>query len=188
MPSKKDVTQWLAEHGDVLFGYALQRVGSQEIAEDLVQDTFVAAIRSLDDFQGRSAVQTWLVGILRHKIIDHLRRITRQKGRDAEVVDQHSEPSLFERGTWSRGLREWPSDPARSLENREFWSVLAQCQGKLPSKLAIAFRLREIEELPMSEICEMLEISASNLSVRLHRARLLLRECLDRNWFATQER
>ncbi len=186
-PKKEDVTQWLTEHGDVLFRFALKRLGSREIAEDLVQDTFLAALRSLDDFQGRSAVQTWLVGILRHKIVDHLRNVSRQRERDAATTTERT-TSPFHRGHWQVGLKSWPSDPASSLENEEFWRALADCQDKLPSKLATAFRLRELDEMPMAEICDVLDISASNLSVRLHRARLLLRDCLDRNWFATRRR
>ncbi len=182
-PAEEEVAQWLADHGDVLYRYALKRLGSRHIAEDLAQDTFVAALRSRSDFQRRSSVQTWLVGILRHKISDHLRQLSRQRERDVEIAAENTASTPFRNGHWRTGLKAWSSDPAKSLENEEFWHVLADCQNKLPSKLAMAFRLRDVEERPMSEICELLEISTSNLSVRLHRARLLLRECIDRNWF-----
>ncbi len=185
-PANEDVTQWLADYGDVLYRFAAKRLGSHDIAEDLVQDTFLAALRSWNDFQGRSSVQTWLVGILRHKITDYLREVGRQKERDAEIADAGVVSNLFVNGHWRIGLKAWSNDPADSLENKEFWHVLAECQSKLPSTLSLAFRLRELEELPMSEVGEMLGISTANLSVRLHRARLLLRECMDRNWFATR--
>ena len=182
LPTEDDVATWLAEHGDFLYRFALKRLGSQEVAEDLVQDTFVAALRSLKDFQGRSAVQTWLIGILKHKITDHFRKVSRQRQREAN--DSEAVIDLFHGGHWKTSLGAWPMDPVRSLENKEFWRELAACQDKLPAKLAAAFRMREVEDMSMSDICEVLDISASNLSVRLHRARLLLRECLDRNWFA----
>lgn len=180
-PTKEEVVQWLGEHGNVLFRYAIKRVGVPDVAEDLVQDTFVAALRSAQDFQGRSKVQTWLIGILRHKIADHMRRLSRQKERDAATEDAYRD--VFRHGHWNVGIKRWPNDPSKSLESKEFWGVLQACQAKLPAKLAAAFRMRDLEQLSMTDICEALDISASNLSVRLHRARVLLRECLDQNWF-----
>lgn len=184
-PTKEALKGWLAEHGHVLFRYAMKRVGSADVAEDLVQDTFVAALRSWTDFEGRSKVQTWLVGILRHKIADHLRRLSRQKERDAEP-DQVLQ--VFQNGTWRVGLKEWPADPSRFVENKEFWDVLRRCEAKLPAKLAAPFRMRDLEELAMADICEILDISPTNLSVRLHRARVLLRDCLDQHWFSIERR
>ena len=166
----------------MLFRYALKRVGNQDVAEDLVQETFVSAIRSLNSFQGRSTVQTWLVGILRNKIVDHMR----QQGRKKQREEVHR-AEIFHNGHWQVGLRPWSTDPSASLESEEFWHVLDQCFQKLPDKLAIAFRMRDLEQLAMPEICEVLEITSTNLSVRLHRARLLLRECLDQNWFSARK-
>lgn len=182
-PSKDIVTQWIAEHGDALFRYALKRVGKSETAEDLVQETFLAALRSAASFEGRSKAQTWLIGILRNKIADHLRKISRQQ--EKEAADR-VESGIFRNGHWQMGLKPWPEDPAKWTENQEFWQVVSQCQGKLPAKLALAFRMRDMEDLSMAEICETLEITSTNLSVRLHRARILLRDCLERNWFAAR--
>lgn len=191
-PTKDDVANWLAEHGDALFRYAMKRVGDRDLAEDLVQDTFVAALRAADDFQGRSQVQTWLIGILRHKIADHMRKLARQRQRDAKHREESVQSDVFHNGHWRVGLKPWPNhaiaaDPAQSVEMQEFWSVLDSCREKLPAKLAAAFRMRDLEQLPMADICETLEITATNLSVRLHRARVLLRECLDQNWFAARK-
>lgn len=188
LPTKDDVTKWLTEHGDLLYRYALKRIGKSDVAEDLVQDTFVAALRSATDFQGRSKPQTWLVGILRHKIADHVRKLSRQREREAETREDIAHPSAFQHGHWRVGLQPWASDPSKSLENREFWQVMHVCQDKLPATLAVAFRMRDLEDLPMTEICEVLEITATNLSVRLHRARVLLRECLDKRWFSARRR
>ncbi len=185
-PTPAEVTGWLSEHGDLLYRYAFKRVGRSDVAEDLVQDTFVAALRSSSDFEGRSKIQTWLVGILRHKIADYMRKTSRQRDRDAAAREEEANTSVFHNGHWQVGLKHWPSDPSRSMEAQEFWQILEQCQSKLPTKLATAFRLRDLEDLSMADICELLEITTTNLSVRLHRARVLLRECLDQNWFSSE--
>lgn len=188
-PTADDVTEWLTEFGDPLFRYALKRVGQRDLAEDLVQDTFVAALRSADGFQGRSKILTWLIGILRHKIADHMRKLARE--RDAKQRTDESHAGIFHNGNWRVEVKPWPSgsaDPVASMVNQEFWQVLETCRAKLPDKLAAVFHMRDLEELPMAEICETLEISTSNLSVRLHRARVLLRECLDQNWFAARRK
>ncbi len=190
-PSKDDVTDWLTQHGDALFRYAMKRVGDRDMAEDLVQDTFVAALRSASDFEGRSQVLTWLVGILRHKIADQMRKLARQRERENKHREDQSQSDVFHNGQWRVGLKPWPNEiqgnnPSQSIENQEFWQVLESCREKLPQKLAAAFRMRDLEQLPMKEICDSLEITTSNLSVRLHRARLLLRECLEQNWFVAR--
>ena len=190
-PTKDDVAVWLTEYGDTLFRYAKKRVGDRDAAEDLVQDTFLAALRSATEFEGRSKVLTWLIGILRHKIADHMRKLARQRERDEKHRQQQQQTDVFHNGHWRVGLRPWPgkthqSNPSSSMESREFWQVVESCREKLPSKLATAFRMRDIEQLAMAEICEALQITTSNLSVRLHRARVLLRECLDQNWFSAR--
>jgi RNA polymerase sigma-70 factor (ECF subfamily) len=187
-PDKEDVVGWLTEHGDALYRYALKRVGKADTAEDLVQETFLAAIRSANDFERRSKLQTWLIGILRHKIADHLRKLSRQRAKEAEAFEASQAGGIFQNGHWQIGLHSWPTDPSSWMENQEFWQVLDECQTKLPAKLATVFRMRDLEELSMSDICETLEITATNLSVRLHRARILLRECLDLNWFSARRK
>lgn len=190
-PTKDDVSVWLAEYGDALFRYAKKRVGDRDVAEDLVQDTFLAALRSASEFEGRSKVLTWLIGILRHKIADHMRKLARQRERDEKHRQEQQQADVFHNGHWRVGLRPWTKDaqesnPASAIESREFWQVVESCREKLPAKLATAFRMRDLEQLSMADICETLEITTSNLSVRLHRARVLLRECLDQNWFANR--
>lgn len=180
---KLEAAEWLECYGDALYRFALRRVRAADVAEDLVQETFVAALRAADRFEGRSQVQTWLTSILRNKITDHMRKLGRdRKHRERDRAE--SEPTMFKNGKWLVGLRRWQSDPTKTVENEEFWIVIEECMHRLPPNLGAAFRLRELEQLGMSDICETLDITSTNLSVRLHRARLLLRECLDRNWFA----
>ena len=177
--SRDDVVEWVGSHGDVLFRYAFSRVEKREVAEDLVQETFLYALRGLKDFQGRSKVQTWLIGILKHKIIDHFRKTQRRRQTSSSIDDDLVQ--LFHNGHWRQPVKAWPVVPDHT--SHEFWEAIDDCEEKLPDKLQAAFRMRDIEALETREICEMLSISPGNLSVRLHRARLLLRDCLERNWF-----
>lgn len=166
---------WLDEHGDVMFRYAIMRVRDNAIAEDLVQEAFVSALAS-QSFNGKSTRRTWLIGILRHKIIDHLRAKSRSPKQQAVDLDQAPPPR-------SEAVLRWPSDPAEIFEQKEFWKVFECCTGKLPEPLADAYYLREIARLSTAEICQELGITPNSLSIRIYRARVALRECLDRNWF-----
>jgi RNA polymerase sigma-70 factor (ECF subfamily) len=122
-----------------------------------------------------------LTAILRNKLFDHYRDARRQ--RQGLGAQQPLEPG--EETTDSpEGPRRWPADPARALENREFWKIFDRCRSELPAHLADAFVLRELEQLSTEEICKILDISSTNLFVRVHRARMLLRKCLERRWFA----
>lgn len=177
-----DPATWVDRYGDVLYRHALSRVGRCDVAEDLVQETFLAALKARDRFSGQSLESTWLLGILKRKIVDHYRKARSTQSVGEEIV------SLLEffrkNGHWKANLPKWPSDPQQDLEDREFWQVLQHCKSELPESLAAAFTLRELEQLETRETCTALGISPSNLSVRLHRARLLLRRCLERNWFS----
>lgn len=185
--SREEAASWLAEHGDALYRYARSRVGRRELAEDLVQDTFVAALQSRGRYQGTSSVRTWLISILRHKIIDQYRRAataTAPTERDAgDRGDPIGDIFFAPDGHWNRALASWKT-PEQDMEDREFREVLDGCMGRLPRALASVFALRELEELEMAELRDRLELTEGNIRVRLHRARLLLRECLERRWFA----
>lgn len=178
---REDAASWLAEHGDALFRYARLRVGRRELAEDLVQDTFVAALQARARYEGGSSVRTWLLSILKHKIVDHYRPST--AARSVEGSDAILSSFFGPDGLWKRALASWRT-PDKALEDREFWEVFDGCLGGLPRALASVFFLRELEGLGTEELRDRLEISEGNLRVRLHRARLLLRECLERRWFA----
>ena len=179
-----DADAWLDEHGDALFRYAMARVRTRETAEDLVQDTLLAALRGR--FDGRSSVRTWLTGILKNKIIDHYRK----KGRETPFTDLGSgadtNSGKFDaEGYWDHDLgpREWTPPSDEVLHREEFWQVLRQCLDKLPPRMAEVFRLRVVEEVPSPEVCEVAHVSENNLWVLLHRARAGLRDCFEHNWF-----
>jgi len=182
--ARPNVDHWVDEHADVLFRYALQRVRRRDVAEELVQETFLAALRSHGDFAGQSTERTWLVGILRHKIVDHIRKVSKLRARRQQQVKEIPIELFFdERGHWKHKSSDWGSDPAVLLEKRDFWGIFEKCLAALPGGLAETFILRELEEQDPSQVCENLAISDSNLWVRLHRARLLLKECLEKYWF-----
>ena len=188
-PRLTEAQSWLEEHGDALFRFARRRVDSQETAEDLVQDTLVAAMKAHNTFQGKSSVRTWLTSILQKKIIDHIRRkAVERKGKEIKKQEEFDTKSFFaNNGHWRQTIRAWPHPPSQTMENEEFWRVLDECSQKLTGPVAYAFRLRDLEQLSTEESCKILGISPTNLSVRLHRARLLLRECLEKNWFRQEK-
>jgi len=181
--------EWVHQHGDYLFRQALIRTDRPELAEDLVQETFLAAWKSAPRFAGRASERTWLLSILRHKIADHYRR----HERDFETIDTEElarlEEQQFRQGGLGGGSWQSPVAPRKwtgiepSLEQAEFWKVLHECTQKLPASTARVFLLREVDEWSTDAICRELQIKPQNLFVMLHRARLALRRCLELNWF-----
>lgn len=183
---RPDPEKWVEEHGDCLFGYAMTRVRKRELAEDLVQDTLLAAVRALDGFSGKSMERSWLVGILKHKIADHFRK----DGRESSFTDMEflkDEMShQFEDGFWIHDLGPEAWQETEEVRYRgEFWQTMRLCLDKLPPRVAQVFMMREMDGAKSQEICGDLNISESNLWVMLHRARMALRECLEINWFGT---
>lgn len=183
-----DPETWLDEHGDCLYGFALLRVRKPEVAEDLVQETLLAALRSQDRFAGKSSVRTWLVGILKYKIIDHFRKL----GRETPFTDLQSlddeQGDQFKNNAWIHelGPKKWRTDGETAMDRDEFWTTIRACLSKLPPRIADVFLLREMDDQSTDEICAALTISQSNLWVMLHRARLALRGCLEINWFGNR--
>ena len=176
---------WVDRHGDCLYRYALLRLRSPDLAADVVQETFLEALRARDSFAGRSTERTWLVGILKHKIVDHFRKsVRRHAAGQSNGFDAGGSPEEFDRrGHWRVGPASWAGDPGRDLETREFWDAFGGCLSRLPPGLADAFFLREVDGLGPEEVRQALGITPANLWARLHRARSLLRQCLESGWF-----
>jgi RNA polymerase sigma-70 factor (ECF subfamily) len=175
----------LEQHRPYLLRFALLQLRDRSAAEDAVQETLLAAIQGASRFAGESSVRTWLVGILKHKIIDGMRKAAREpplESRDEEDRGGDLEAFFAEDGHFAEAPVEWAS-PERSLEERRFFEALERCLQALPRKTATAFTLRELMGLETGEICKELGISASNCWVMLYRARLSLRACLERTWF-----
>jgi RNA polymerase sigma-70 factor, ECF subfamily len=179
--------RWLDDHGRVLFKYAYARVRDDDLAEEIVQDTLLAAWRGRRRFAGKSSERTWLVGILKHRLADHWRNVQR-RGRATESLEAlNAFDSLEGR---QREMREYPDpaspahQPDTDLEQRQFWRLIADCIAALPPGQARAFRLCELDGLETAEICQILDIAPTNLWVMLHRARVRMREQLELRGFS----
>ena len=180
--SKPD--HWVDRYGDDLFRYALFRLRDATLAEDVVQETFLAALRARKSFSGRSSERTWLFGILKHKIVDHIRKASRERSVEDPEAPEDVHKNLFnERGQWKVMPTQWVADPSTILEQKEFQDILEKCLENLPARLSDAFSLREMDGLTSKEVCKVLGISATNLWVMLYRARMRLRRCLEMSWF-----
>lgn len=182
-----DPSTWVDEHGDYLYRYALSRLLDPHLAEELVQETFLGALKSLESYRGQASIKTWLVGILKHKIVDHYRKAGREKPYESVEKRHDRDPELFDQaGGWKIGPDRWKVDPGKIQENREFWETFRKCLLKLPKKQIDLFTLRELEGKKSAEICMLLDITPTNLWVMLYRARMSLRKCLEDNWFKTE--
>ncbi len=174
---------WVDAYADYLFNYAVARVSDAEIAKDLVQETFFAGLKSAKNFKGDAAERTWLIAILKRKVIDHYRKINSNKGK-AEVRMSYSSSSDSE-GDW---LEEQVADPFSTpenndMENEELGLAIQSCIGKLPKKQAQVFKMKTIQGVSTEDICNELGINPSNLWVMIHRARTALMGCLNENWY-----
>ncbi len=179
-----DPERWMERYGGQLFRYALIRLRSRQLAEEKVQETFLAAIQARVDYQSRASERTWLTSILKHKIFDHFRRVNRERRFNGMLCQEGSQDYPFYRdGRWILGPSQWPFDPRNALEQKEFLHAFHRCLSELPPRLAQAFTLREMEGLGAGEICNLMAISAANLSVMLNRSRMRLRDCLEQRWF-----
>ena len=188
--SKVNSDTWVDQHGDYLYRYALTRVRRPEVAEDLVQETLFAAVRTSANFRGTSSERSWLYGILKNKIFDYFRKLAQEVAfTDLEFLEDEMSHKFVDQG-WDHkhGPTEWKPEPEAALDRKEFWETFRGCLDKLPARVADVFLLREMEQMGTAQICEALRISQSNLWVMLHRARMALRECLELNWFERKPR
>ncbi|WP_459211035.1 sigma-70 family RNA polymerase sigma factor [Aquimarina rhabdastrellae] len=178
-----DPTTWVDKYSDYLFNYTIVRVDDKEIAQDLVQETFLAGLKSMKNFKGEASERTWLISILKRKIIDYYRKINSKKGK-AEVRLNYNSDSDSE-GDW---LEERVADPFDAnaegeIENKELGTAIHNCIGKLPEKQATIFKMKTIQGFDTETICDEFSITASNLWVIIHRARTALAACLEKSWF-----
>ena len=187
----KPTVEELVAHADLLYRYALPRVRSHHAAEDLVQETLITAVKKFSEFQGRAALGTWLTGILRNKILDHLRHLQRHPESPATADEDSTETDptaeMFDaNGAWkfepSAGLDILETDPAQLADRAEIRAAVQQCLDKLPLTLRKIFVLREVEDCATEEICSAAAVTRGSVAVLLHRSRQLLRACLQRTW------
>lgn len=179
-----DPDTWVAEHGDYLFRVARRQLRSDAQAEDAVQEALLAALSARDRYTGGATLRTWLTGILKHKIIDLIRRQAREVEIPRDADDEEDWEALFQADDhWVSPAREWRS-PENETELAQLRVILLQCIDGLKPAMARVFSLREVVGLETDEICKELNISPTNCWVLLHRARLFLRACLELNGFS----
>jgi len=175
--------KWIDLYADYLFNYAVTRVDSQDLAKDLVQETFFSGLKGKDNFRGQASERTWLISILKRKIIDHYRKINSVKGKKEVRVNFYADGD--KKGSWIEECvpQTWGNEAEKNIENEELKKALDFCIQNLPEKYRIVFLLKSVKNYESDEICNELGISSSNLWVIIHRARLQLRKCLEENWF-----
>jgi RNA polymerase sigma-70 factor, ECF subfamily len=175
---------WVDDYGDYLYHFALSRTRDPAVSEDLVQETFLAALKAKGKFESRSKEKTWLTGILKHKVADHYRKKSRDRVYDNFESFETTIEGLFdENGHWKEKPTAWPANPQELYEQKAFLAVLFGCLSGISERLATAFTLREMNGSSTEEICKLLDITTTNCWVMLHRARSLVRLCLEKNWF-----
>jgi RNA polymerase sigma-70 factor (TIGR02943 family) len=186
-PPSINADEWVDRYADTLFQYALARVKDRTTAEDLVQETFLAAVQAKARYKGKSSEKTWLFGILKHKLIDHYRKAKRM----VDVHDFTEDPDRMQaffnaKGGWQARPAHWSANPGKAHETKEFLNHFFGCLSGLPQRTADVFVNREIDGLSTAEICNRFDITEKNCWVILYRARMLLRKCLEVVGFSPQ--
>lgn len=178
-------SQWVYEYSDLLYGYAVQRVKDSHTAKDMVQETFLSAWRNADNYNGSASVKTWLFAILKNKITDHYRKVSTRAGAELVIADDNTAGFFDSEGHWAVNAypQDWGINYSSSIENKEFYSVLNSCRSKLKEIQDAVFSLKYLDGMESGEICKVLQISPSNYWVLVHRAKIQLRACLEKNWF-----
>ena len=187
-----DPGRWLQDYGDALYRYALHRLHNSAHAEDVVQETLLAAFQARASYSGRASEKTWLTGILKHKIIDLIRKQVREStvadiNALSDATAENSVDVLFDaRGHWIHQPQDWGS-PDKALHNHQFIEAFEHCMGHLKPAYAQIFSLKELVGQSIDEICKELDITATNCGVILYRARMGLRRCLELRWVGTNQ-
>ena len=187
MAAPRVVAADLEEHRSYLLKFAALQLRQKELAEDVVQEVFVSALKGMDGFSGRSSVRTWLTSILLNKIADHHRKAGREVSMDAlaEADGEDALDALFRKNGHYVDMPQAWRNPEESLADQRFYEVLEACVARLSAAAGRAFLLRELMGFSVEEICKELGVSTTNCHVLLHRARLRLRACLEERWFAS---
>jgi RNA polymerase sigma-70 factor (TIGR02943 family) len=184
--------RWVILYGDYLYSLAIMKTGNKETAQDLVQETFLSAIKAKDTFNGLSSEKTWLTAILKNKVIDFYRKkdVLRDAddylaGTDASFYVTFFDTAEESYGHWRQDAapKAWAEGADTPLKRKEFYRILQYCIDKMPSKLVPAFVAKYVDEEDSEKICKELNLSSSNYWVMIHRAKVLMRSCLEKNWF-----
>jgi RNA polymerase sigma-70 factor (TIGR02943 family) len=181
----KIFTEWVYDYTDKLFSWALHKTSNKEIAEDLVQDTFLSAYNSFDKFQHKSTVYTWLSGILNNKIIDYYRNNLKSIStiESDKKLNQSIDSIFTESGDWrNENIPFQIEEEQNLLDNKEFLDSLDHCYEKLPIDWRQVIQAKYIFNVSSNQICSDLSISQTNYWKIMQRAKLLLKKCLESVW------
>ncbi len=184
MEKETTFRNWVQEHSDELFRYALKRVQEEALCKDLLQETFLAAWRNRDGYKGDASVKNWLFVILKSKIADHYRK-SYTRNVSGTINQEDSESAFFdEEDHWRKGMypQRWTVDFSNQAEAKEFQVVFRSCGKKLKVLQHAVFVMKYVDDLSSKEICKVLNLTPSNYWVLLHRAKVQLRACLEKNW------
>lgn len=178
-PVPHRIEEWIHTYSDTFFDYLCKRVADKDNAKDILQETFIAAWKSSNSFRMEADEKTWLFSILRHKLMDYYRRQAKGKKQSAR-----GEFFFDDAGHWKEDTApgQWPQAD-EALQRKEFFGVLQQCKSKLTSQQQLAFTMKYLDDEDATTICKVLAITTSNYWVLLHRCKLQLRQCLEKNWF-----
>ena len=179
-------SSWVNDHSDVLYYYAVKHGLSDQDAKDIVQETFLSAWRGFDNYREQSSVRTWLVAILRNKITDHFRKAMNKVSFQSLESEYNDHAFFDEYDHWKEGMhpRQWSVDPTNPAEINDFRRIFTNCTAKLKQVQNIVFIMKYVDDLESEQICKELGITSSNYWVILHRAKVQLRACLEKNWLA----
>lgn len=178
------IAKLFEEHADYLYSFAITRVNDNHIAEDLVQETFLSALKNFGSFQQKSKASTWLIAILKNKIIDYYRKKVREYQKESLDHLASSEDYFDSKGHWKKDAKPqpWNFSEEKGIEQEEFYNILQNCLKRLNEMQRISFVMKYMDDADTSEICKELQITASNYWVLIHRAKLQLRKCMETNW------
>ncbi|MGM0565425.1 MAG: sigma-70 family RNA polymerase sigma factor [Bacteroidota bacterium] len=179
---KQDISKWVESYTSAMFSYAFHRLYDEDLARDIVQDTFVTAAEKIKDFRGESTPKTWLFSILKYKIIE----VYRKKAKTPLPADTSTLADFFDdSNSWSQNQRPmpWSNEDLHLLDDNDFKNVLKECLDALPAKWSSTVKLKYLMDKKGEEICQELDISPTNFWQIMHRAKLNLRDCLEKNWF-----
>lgn len=182
-----DLSEWVRQHTDALYAWALRKTGNSHLAEDLVQETFLAAAESVNNFQGKSAPLTWLTGILKNKIAGYYRQLS-CKADTVQISEDKLDTFFRPSGQWMGAAipKPWKEPQIPLLDQPEFNKIFDDCIDFLPAAMRACIQLKYLEEKKGEEICKEMDLTPTNYWQLVHRAKIQLRDCLDKHWFQTQ--
>jgi len=178
-----DPNKWIDLYADYLFNYTITRIDDAELAKDIVQETFFSGLKAMKNYRGDASERTWLVSILKRKIIDQYRKMNSKKGKAEIRVSFYEDGD--KKGNWLEECvpQNWGNEAEINIESQELGLAINNCVKALPEKYRLVFKMKTIDNIDTEEICNELDITSSNLWVIIHRARLQLRKCMEESWF-----